>query len=186
MEVKILTKKSYFSDWSYDRTDEARSFVRRWSMMTFSWKCCMRMLKMLHSGCTLVRHFQPRVHHIWMLHSLPCIICILYPLQGLTNVVFVSICTDFYVEIYDCVKCFSHFSCLWCSAHRTFSTVVAKMVSCTRLICVKKSLISELTFGHIWLLECFYKTFTVSVTDSVIVEQLHRVPVLIDVAAFSL
>jgi len=95
MEVKILTKKSYFSDWSYDRTDEARSFVRRWSMMTFSWKCCMRMLKMLHSGCTLVRHFQPRVHHIWMLHSLPCIICILYPLQGLTNVVFVSICTAF-------------------------------------------------------------------------------------------
>jgi len=92
----------------------------------------------------------------------------------------------FYVKIYDCVKCFSHFSCLWCSAHRTFSTVVAKMVSYTRLICVKKSLISELTFGHIWLLECFYKTFTVSVTDSVIVEQLHRVPMLIDVAAFSL
>jgi len=25
----------------------------------------------------LVRHFQPRVHHIWMSDSLPCIICIL-------------------------------------------------------------------------------------------------------------
>ena len=33
--------------------------------------------KMLHSGCALVRHFQPRVHHIWMSHSLSCIICIM-------------------------------------------------------------------------------------------------------------
>ena len=29
---------------------------------------------MSHSGCALVRHFQPRVHHICMSHSLPCMI----------------------------------------------------------------------------------------------------------------
>ena len=35
-------------------------------------------LKMSHLGCILVWHFQPRVHHIWMSHSLPCIIYILF------------------------------------------------------------------------------------------------------------
>jgi len=35
-------------------------------------------LKMSHSGCALVRHFQPRVHHISMSHLLLCIICIVY------------------------------------------------------------------------------------------------------------
>ena len=35
------------------------------------------LLKMSHSGCTLVWHFQPLVHHIWMSDSLQCIICIL-------------------------------------------------------------------------------------------------------------
>jgi len=32
-------------------------------------------LKMSNSGCTLIQYFQPWVHHIWMSHSLPCIIC---------------------------------------------------------------------------------------------------------------
>jgi len=27
--------------------------------------------------CTVMWHFQPLVHHIWMSHSLPCIICIM-------------------------------------------------------------------------------------------------------------
>jgi len=27
-------------------------------------------------GLHSVRHFQPRFHHIWMSHSLPCIICV--------------------------------------------------------------------------------------------------------------
>ena len=34
-------------------------------------------LKMSHEGAARVRHFQPRVHHIWMLDSLLCIICII-------------------------------------------------------------------------------------------------------------
>jgi len=45
-----------------------------------------------------------------------------------------------------------HCSCLWCLAHRTFSTVVAKMVLYTRLIYARKSLTSELTFGRVRLL----------------------------------
>ena len=45
-------------------------------------------LKMSHSGCALVRHFQPRVHHISMTHSLPCITCIvsMYFIVGLCHV----------------------------------------------------------------------------------------------------
>jgi len=35
-------------------------------------------LEMSHSGCALVRHFQPGVQHIWMSHSLLCIICIMF------------------------------------------------------------------------------------------------------------
>ena len=35
-------------------------------------------LKMSHSGCALVRHFQPRVHHIWMSNWLPRNICIMW------------------------------------------------------------------------------------------------------------
>ena len=46
-------------------------------------------LKMLHSGCALVWHFQPRVGHIWMSNSLPCIICLMLPLlaptEGITS-----------------------------------------------------------------------------------------------------
>jgi len=38
---------------------------------------CYPRLKMSHSGCALVRHFQPRVHHICMSHSLPCMIGIM-------------------------------------------------------------------------------------------------------------
>jgi len=33
-------------------------------------------LKMSHSGCALLPHFQPLVHHISVSPSLPCIICI--------------------------------------------------------------------------------------------------------------
>ena len=34
-------------------------------------------LEMSHLGCDLVRHFQPRVHHIWMSNSLLCITVLL-------------------------------------------------------------------------------------------------------------
>jgi len=34
--------KNNFSGWSYDKTDEARSFVRHSNMMTLGWKCRTR------------------------------------------------------------------------------------------------------------------------------------------------
>jgi len=36
-----------------------------------------RSVNKINENVALVRHFQPRVHHISMSHSLPCIICIL-------------------------------------------------------------------------------------------------------------
>jgi len=43
-------------------------------------------VEMSHSGRALMRHFQPRVHHIWMSHSLPCIICIMLHSITLTHI----------------------------------------------------------------------------------------------------
>ena len=66
-------------------------------MMTLGWKCHTQAVKntsyanerkikvnlqtkvgiRLWRNCTLMWHFQPQVHHIWMSHSLPWIICVL-------------------------------------------------------------------------------------------------------------
>ena len=43
MEVKSLLKIIFkTSGWSYDKTDEAQSFMRHSDMMTLGWKCRTR------------------------------------------------------------------------------------------------------------------------------------------------
>jgi len=48
-------------------------------------------LKKSHSGCALVRHFQPRVHHIWMSDSLLCIISIMLNVSMVDNSTFLNV-----------------------------------------------------------------------------------------------
>ena len=73
--------------------------------------------QVLEFNVALVWHFQPRVHHIWILHSLLCIICIMWfrcCLQTWCHCYFVSALSMFCLLLalsnYACLRFFTVFS----------------------------------------------------------------------------